>query len=52
LPKGIELGEAKGLAKGEHKKAIEMARKLLARGRPHNEIAEDTGLSADEISKL
>ena len=52
IVKGIKLGEAKGIAEGEHKKAIEMARKLLARGRPHNEIAEDTGLSADEISKL
>jgi predicted transposase/invertase (TIGR01784 family) len=40
-----------GIAKGEDKKAIEIARKMIARKRPLAEIIEDTGLSKEDILK-
>ena len=45
-------GHAEGLAKGEAKKSLEIARKMKGRGRPLAEIAEDTGLSIEAIEKL
>ncbi|MBB5440100.1 putative transposase/invertase (TIGR01784 family) [Pedobacter sp. AK017] len=45
---GVEIGEVKG----EHKKAVEMAHKLIAKGMPINEISELTGLSIKEIQSL
>ena len=45
-------GEAKGRAEGEKAKAVEMARKLLRRGRLIKEIAEDSGLTEEEIRSL
>ncbi|GHU69528.1 hypothetical protein FACS189450_02570 [Spirochaetia bacterium] len=41
-----------GLYAAEQVARKEIAGKMKARGRPVNEIAEDTGLSADEIEKL
>lgn len=38
--------------RGEKAKAIEIARKMLARKRPLNEIIEDTGLTKDEIKAI
>jgi len=46
--KGIEKGVKKGKVEG----TIAIARNLLKRNRPIAEIAEDTGLSLDEIKKL
>ncbi|MDR1689649.1 MAG: Rpn family recombination-promoting nuclease/putative transposase [Clostridiales bacterium] len=37
---------------GGDKRAIEIARKLLKRNRPMNEIIEDTGLTLDQIEEL
>lgn len=48
LQKGIE----QGIEQGEHKKAIEMAEKLIAKGVSSNEISELTGLSVKEIEEL
>lgn len=45
---GIEIGETIG----EEKKAIEMARKMLAKARPIKEIIEFTGLTLEQIEKL
>ena len=39
-------------AKAEKAKAVEIARKMLTRKRPLNEIVEDTGLSEDEIKAI
>jgi predicted transposase/invertase (TIGR01784 family) len=39
-------------ARGENKKAFEVAKKLLARNRPIEEIIEDTGLTREEIENL
>ena len=38
-----------GMKRGEHKRNIEIARRLLKRGRPIDEIMEDTDLSREEI---
>jgi predicted transposase/invertase (TIGR01784 family) len=38
--------------KAEKAAKIEVARKMLARKRPLNEIAEDTGLSKEEIKSI
>ena len=42
----------KGIAEGEKTAAVAFARKMLSRNRPLSEIAEDTGLSLDEIKEL
>lgn len=48
-----EKGIAKGMAKGEAVKAIEIALNLIAGGILSDEqIADVTGLSVDEIKKL
>ena len=41
-----------GEAKGGHKKAIEMARKMLATGEPLKKIIDYTGLTLEEIQSL
>ena len=50
--KGRKEGEAKGKAKGRSEERIAIVRNMLKRNRPIAEIAEDTGLSRDEIEKL
>jgi hypothetical protein len=54
--RGITIGEARGItigeARGEYMKAIAIARELLARNVPVNEIIEITGLTADDVRKL
>jgi predicted transposase/invertase (TIGR01784 family) len=45
-------GIKKGLKEGEHKKAVETAKKLLKRGLSIEDIAEDTGLSIKELNSL
>jgi predicted transposase/invertase (TIGR01784 family) len=47
-----QKGEAKGRAKGRDEKALEIARKMKAIGRPEPEIAEITGLTPEIIQKL
>ena len=42
----------KAKAEGEYSKAIEIAKKMLAKGRAHEEIIEFTGLSLTEIEEL
>ena len=53
---GLEKGEAIGLEKGEaiglEKKSIEIARRMKARGRPLEEIVEDTGLDSETVKSL
>ncbi|MEK3913023.1 Rpn family recombination-promoting nuclease/putative transposase [Paenibacillus sp. FSL H7-0331] len=47
-----EEGEAVGEAKGEYKKAIEVAKKLLAKGTDIAAVADISGLSQEEIGRL
>ena len=50
--KARAIGEAIGEARGEVKGRIEIAKKMLQRGRPLEEIVEDTGLSLNELKNL
>lgn len=52
LERGLAEGLEKGLAEGQMKKSLEVAKKLLSKNRPHEEIADLTGLSLPEINKL
>ena len=48
----IQLAVKKGIQKGEHKKAAEIARNLLDLGLDIAQIAQATGLSPAEIAAL
>ena len=52
LIEGEKIGIEKGRAEGEHKKAIETAKKMIAKGLSIEDIAEFTGLSVEEINQL
>ncbi len=47
-----EIGEARGEARGERKKALEIAKKMLSKGKSIDEIIEFTELSAEEIKEI
>lgn len=49
---GRELGIAEGIKKGEEKKNIEIAKKMLNKKIDLDTIMEITGLSKEEIEKL
>ena len=49
---GINFARREGIAEGINQANLEIAKKMKARGRPLNEIAEDTGLSAEAIETI
>jgi predicted transposase YdaD len=54
---GEDLGfnikwETKGEARGEERKALEIAKNFLAKGYPVEDIADATGLKPREVRKL
>ena len=49
---GIAEGIAKGIAKGEQQRSRDIARRLLLRGLPLDLIAEDTGLTVEQVRAL
>ena len=56
MAEGLAAGRAEGMAagraEGEQNKALEIARKMKAKGKSTEEISELTGLSAEEIDLL
>ena len=52
LEDGIEIGEARGEPRGKEDKAIEIAKKMLAKNRSIDEIIEFTELTLEKIEKL
>jgi len=52
VKKAEEKGRAEGIIEGAENKALEMARKMLAKNRPLDEISEFTGLSREQIERL
>ena len=48
----IEGSYTKGVAEGEHNKALDMARKMKIKGYPIEEIAEMTGLTTDDVKNI
>ena len=47
-----QKGVQEGLQKGASARSIEIAQRLLKRGRPIEEIMEDTGLTYQEVGHL
>ena len=52
LAEGLAEGRAEGKAEGERKTKIEMAKKMLAKGKPLDEIMEFTELTKEEIENI
>ncbi len=50
--KKFEAGKSEGLAEGEQKKALKVARNLLTMGLSVEQISEATGLSEEEVRML
>ena len=50
--KGLAEGREEGLAEGEAKKSLEIAKKMLEMGLSVEQITEATGLSEDDVLKL
>ena len=50
--RGRAEGRTEGRAEGKAEEKIEMAKKLLKRNRPIEEIVEDTGLTYEEVTAL
>lgn len=50
--KGVERGRAEGLAEGEKRKALEIARQMKSRGIPADVVAQCTGLDVEDIGRL
>nr|WP_317126429.1 PD-(D/E)XK nuclease family transposase [Pedobacter psychroterrae] len=48
----IKTAEQKGIHQGEHKKAVEMARQMLAENESIDKIARYTNLTAEEITAI
>ena len=49
---GRNEGISLGITQGEHKKAVETAKKFLSMGLSVEQVADGTGLSIEEIEKL
>ena len=47
-----EAGLSEGIAKGEHKKALETARNFLNMNIPPEKVASGTGLSIEEVLSI
>ncbi len=53
LEEKLEIEREEGISKGEQNKAIEVVKKMIARGKNSiEEIAEDTSLTIEEIQRL
>ncbi|EPD82304.1 hypothetical protein HMPREF1207_04130 [Paenibacillus sp. HGH0039] len=52
MAKGMAQGIAKGIAEGEQKKAIQIAKNMLALGLQVSVIAQASGLSEAEVESL
>ena len=49
---GREAGRAEGEARGIERGRAEVARRLLASGMPESQVAEFTGLTAEQLEEL
>lgn len=52
IAEGLAKGKAEGLTLGQKQKAIEIAIKLIQKGFTIEEVAEDTGLSVEEVKQI
>ena len=49
---GLAEGRSAGLVEGEARGKLAIARKLLASGMPESQVAEFTGLTAEQLEEL
>ena len=49
---GITIGEAKGRSEGRSEERFSIAKNMIKRNRPIEEIIEDTGLTRKEVESL
>lgn len=47
--KGIQLGEQRGMEKGEREATLKIARSLLKMGMSHESVLEATGLTEEDL---
>ena len=52
LQKGLQEGLQKGIEEGKKKASINIAKKMLSMHMPIGQIAELSGLSANEVAEL
>ena len=52
VQEGIEIGEKKGREEGKQEERLEIARKMLGKGKSIEEIKEITGLTEEEIERI
>ena len=52
MQEGIEIGEKKGREEGKQEERLEIARKMLGKGKSIEEIKEITGLTEEEIERI
>ena len=52
IDKAKKEGREEGIEKGREEEKIEIAKAMLSKNKPLEEIAEFTGLSLDEIEQL
>ena len=52
IGQGYTSGINDGISKGENKKSIEIAKNMLKKNMPIEDISDITGLSIEEINKL
>ena len=52
LASNLATAEDRGIQRGKAEEKIEIARKLIRRNRPIDEIVEDTGLTYDAVENL
>ncbi|TBL66009.1 Rpn family recombination-promoting nuclease/putative transposase, partial [Hafnia paralvei] len=50
--KGIQLGEQRGIEKGEREATLKIARTMLQNGLDRNTVMKMTGLSEDDLSQI
>jgi predicted transposase/invertase (TIGR01784 family) len=52
IERGIEQGRVQGIEQGSRQSRLEIARRMKNRDIPPDQIAEDTGLSSEDIANL
>ena len=52
IAEGMAKGMAKGMAEGERKKALEIAKLMLANGLATKDVCDMTGLTKEDLNSL
>ncbi|MCQ4069585.1 Rpn family recombination-promoting nuclease/putative transposase, partial [Klebsiella pneumoniae] len=52
LQQGLQLGEQRGIEKGEREATLKIARTMLQNGIDRNTVMKMTGLTEDELAQI